>query len=176
MKMGIEGKSKIKKQKSALQQSPLQKKFTEKGTDIAIIGIACQFPGAKNYREFADNLLKGVNSIREIPPSRWDTNKYYSPNFDEPNKSISKWCGLIEGIDQFDNQFFAISPREANNMDPQQRLLLEETWHCIEDSGVSLSGLQQKITSVYMGVMATDYHQQASAPDVNTDSYACLGN
>ncbi|MGA1868339.1 MAG: thioester reductase domain-containing protein [bacterium] len=144
--------------------------------DIAVIGIACRFPGARNYQEFADNLLKGINSIKQIPSSRWDTEKYYSPNFDEPNKSISKWCGLIDDIDQFDNRFFNISPREANNMDPQQRLLLEETWHCIEDSGVPLSSLQRKTTSVYVGVMAIDYHQEASSPDVITDSYACLGN
>ncbi|MEW5803367.1 MAG: SDR family NAD(P)-dependent oxidoreductase [bacterium] len=158
------------------QEPALQKRVTGKGTDIAIIGIACRFPDAQNYQEFAHNLLKGVNSIREIPPSRWDIEKYYSPDFDEPNKSISKWCGLIDGIDQFDNQFFAISPREANNMDPQQRLLLEETWHCIENSGVPLRQLQQKITSVYIGVMATDYHQEASNPNIITDSYACLGN
>ncbi|MGA1867996.1 MAG: thioester reductase domain-containing protein [bacterium] len=145
-------------------------------TDIAIIGMACRFPGAHNYRQFADNLMQGINSVKEIPPSRWDIKKYYSPNFDEPNKSISKWCGLVDGIDKFDNHFFNISPREANNMDPQQRLLLEETWHCIEDSGVSLTLLQEKITSVYVGVMAVDYHQEASAPEVITDSYACLGN
>ncbi|MGA1790296.1 MAG: thioester reductase domain-containing protein [bacterium] len=144
--------------------------------DIAIIGMACRFPDAKDYRQFGYNLMQGINSIKEIPSSRWDINKYYSPNFDEPNKSISKWCGLIEDIDQFDNKFFNISPREANNMDPQQRLLLEETWHCIEDSGVALSRLQQKMTSVFVGVMAIDYHQDASAPDVITDSYACLGN
>ncbi|MEW6380987.1 MAG: polyketide synthase [bacterium] len=148
----------------------------KKGADIAIIGIACRFPGAQDYREFADNLFKGVNSIREIPSSRWDTQKYYSPDFNKPNTSISKWCGLIDGIDQFDNQFFSISAREANYMDPQQRLLLEETWHCIEDSGVSLKNLQRKITSVYIGVMAIDYHQEASHPDIITDSYACLGN
>jgi len=171
--MGVRGKRNIQTQKTSEQA---EGKGHYRDTDIAVIGLACRFPEANNYLEFADNLLKGVNSIKEIPPSRWDINTYYSPNFDEPNKSISKWCGLIDNIDQFDNQFFHISPREANNMDPQQRLLLEETWHCIEDSGVSLSRLQQKSTSVYVGVMATDYKQEASSPDVITDSYACLGN
>jgi acyl transferase domain-containing protein len=58
--------------------------------NIAIIGIACRFPGAKNYREFWTNLENGVNSIKEIPPERWDIKKYYSPIIDEPNKSNSK--------------------------------------------------------------------------------------
>ncbi|MGA1823077.1 MAG: beta-ketoacyl synthase N-terminal-like domain-containing protein, partial [bacterium] len=145
-------------------------------TDIAIIGMACRFPGAKNYDEFGNNLLTGINSIKEIPPSRWDTRKYYSPHFDEPNKSMSKWCGLVDNIEQFDNQFFDISPDEARTMDPQQRLLLEETWHCIEDSGVALGILQRKNTSVFIGVMAVDYQQDALSPDVITDRYACLGN
>jgi len=147
-----------------------------KEKNIAIIGIACRFPGATNYQEFWNNLIQRINSIQEIPPERWDLDEYYSPIIDEPNKSISKWCGLLDNIDQFDNRFFAISPREAKQMDPQQRLLLEETWHCVEDSGVSLKILQQKKTAVYVGVMASDYHQEAVAADVITDSYAALGN
>ncbi len=144
--------------------------------NIAIIGMACRFPDAKNYTEFWNNLVSGVNSIQEIPSERWNIDKYYSPNIDEPNKSISKWCGLLDQIDQFDNRFFSISPREAKQMDPQQRLLLEETWHCVEDSGVSLKTLQEKTTAVYVGVMASDYLMNAAAPHIVTDSYAALGN
>jgi acyl transferase domain-containing protein len=147
-----------------------------KNSEIAIIGMACRFPGAKDYHEFWNNLRKGVNSIAEIPPERWNLDEYYSPIIDAPNKSISKWCGLLDNIDHFDNRFFSISPREAKNMDPQQRLLLEETWHCIEDSGVCVKTLQDQKTAVYVGVMASDYHQEATAPDVVTDSYAALGN
>ncbi|MEH2166040.1 MAG: polyketide synthase [Nostoc sp.] len=92
---------------------------------IAIIGIACRFPGANNYHQFWRNLQQGINSITEIPSERWDIQKFYSTKPEEPNKSISKWGGFIEGIDQFDAQFFGISPREAQQMDPQQRLMLE---------------------------------------------------
>ncbi len=110
-------------------------------TGIAIIGMACRFPGADNYNEFWENLENGVDSIKEIPPDRWDINKYYSPDINESNKSISKWCGLVDNFDVFDNEFFNISPREAQHMDPQQRLLLEEAWHCIENSGVNLCNM-----------------------------------
>ncbi|MCP4132525.1 MAG: SDR family NAD(P)-dependent oxidoreductase, partial [bacterium] len=144
--------------------------------DIAIIGIACRFPEADDYNQYWDNLIQGKNSIKEIPPDRWDTDTYYSPNIEEPNKSVSKWCGLIDNIDRFDNRFFNISPREAKNMDPQQRLLMEETWHCIEDAGVPLETLSEKSTAVYIGVMADDYLQEASSPNVIIDSYAGLGN
>lgn len=143
--------------------------------DIAIIGMSCRFPGANNYDEFWENLKNGVNSIKEIPPERWDINKFYSPDINEPNKSISKWCGLVDDFDKFDNRFFKISPREAQAMDPQQRLLLEETWHCIEDSGVGTEKLQDKKTAVYIGVMAVDHYRNMAEQEAMVDAYSALG-
>nr|AVI26422.1 polyketide synthase [Candidatus Entotheonella serta] len=144
--------------------------------DIAVIGVGALFPGASHHDLFWENLIAGIDSIQEIPISRWDIDAYYSPDFSEPGKSISKWGGLIQGIDQFDHQFFNISPREARNMDPQQRLLLQEAWHCVEDSGIALKTLQEKVTSVFVGVMAIDYHQHMAQSRQPVDSYACLGN
>jgi acyl transferase domain-containing protein/acyl carrier protein len=149
-------------------------KIAGKRNDIAVVGIGCRFPEAKNYNEFWKNLELGKNSIKEIPKDRWDIEKYYSPDVNEPNKTNSKWCGLIDDIDKFDAQFFNISPREAKQIDPQQRILLEETYHAIEDSGIPLENLQKEKTSVYIGVMAIDYQQEIANSDI--DSYACLGN
>ncbi|QAT84741.1 polyketide synthase [Corallococcus coralloides] len=148
----------------------------EQAPGVAIIGMACRFPLADDVRAFWDNLAAGRDCIREIPPSRWDTRKFYSPDIDRPGTSVSRWCGLVDGVERFDHRFFEISPREAKNMDPQQRLLMEETLHCIEDSGVPLSELRAKRTSVFAGVMATDYHQEAVHPDVQADSFAGTGN
>jgi polyketide synthase PksN len=153
-----------------------RKPSRQKESDIAIIGMACRFPGANHYREFWANLVGGINSIREIPRSRWNVDEYYSTDFEEPNKSITRWSGLLEDIDWFDNDFFNISPREANNMDPQQRILLEETWHCLEDSGVSLRELRQKKTSVHIGATIFDYNIEVTSPGVTIDGYACTGN
>ncbi|MBU3187800.1 type I polyketide synthase [Clostridium estertheticum] len=153
----------------------MKKYDTLKEQDIAIIGMACRFPGADGYNEFWDNLKEGVNSIKEIPIDRWDVGKYYSSSMNEPNRSISKWCGLIDNIYGFDNKFFNVSPREARNIDPQQRFLLEETWHCIEDSGISLGLLQEKNTSVYIGAMAVDYGNENVGTRTEIDSYSCMG-
>lgn len=155
--------------------------------EIAIVGIGCKFPDADNYMQFWNNLSTGKNAIRDIisrtmvldgteySVGRWDE-KFYSKDNSVPNTSNSRWCGLIERIDEFDNQFFNITPREAKNMDPQQRLLLQETWHCIEDSGVPLHDLQMKKTGVLVGVMTSDYHQEISNEEIIIDSYAGLGN
>ena len=147
-----------------------------KPDDVAIIGIACRLPGADNYKEFWRNLENGVNSIREISKDRWDIKQFYSPDHSAPNKSVSKWGGLLQHIDTFDSHFFHISPREAEMMDPQQRILLEETWHCIEDAGIALTDLQNGNTSVYVGAMASDYHQYLVQPEHITNGYDCLGN
>lgn len=111
---------------------------------IVIIGMACRYPGANDYKEYWDNLVNGKNLIKEIPRMRWDTSRYYNENINTPNTSMSKWCGIVDEIETFDYKFFSISEREAKNMDPQQRLLLQETWHCIEDSAVLLKELQEK--------------------------------
>ena len=137
-------KDKNRKGKRGTPATPVRSDDYLPHDDIAVIGMACRFPGANDYQEYWHLLINGVNAIKEIPASRWDVSKYYSPDIDVPNKSISKWCGLVDDIDKFDNRFFNISPREAKNMDPQQRLLLEETWHCIEDSGVSIARLRER--------------------------------
>lgn len=143
--------------------------------DIAIIGMSCRFPDADDPHRFWDNLQKGKHSIREIPPERWDINKYYTPDISEYNKSISKWCGLVNHVDHFDHRFFQISPREARYMDPQQRLLLEETWHCIENSGVPLTKLQATKTAVHVGVMTGDYRDEITNFDYELDGYTGIG-
>ncbi|WP_437595490.1 SDR family NAD(P)-dependent oxidoreductase [Sorangium sp. So ce590] len=143
---------------------------------IAIVGMACRFPGSSDYRQYWQLLVREEHAIREIPPSRWDPRVYYSPDFNEPDKSISKWCGLVDDIDAFDHRFFSISEREAKSVDPQQRLLLEETWHCIEDAGVPLRQLRARTTSVHVGFMASDYHQESAALNRPIDSYAALGS
>ena len=149
---------------------------SKKRSDVAIVGIACQFPGADNADFYWQNLVARKNSIKEIPAERWDVSAHYSAQKNQLNKSISKWCGLIDDIQNFDNEFFNISPIEARNMDPQQRLLLQESWHCIEDSAIPLSTLQQAKTSVFVGAMTSDYLQTLNKSQDANNRYSILGN
>ncbi|WGF87497.1 amino acid adenylation domain-containing protein [Marinivivus vitaminiproducens] len=143
---------------------------------VAVNGMACRLPGAESYAQFWRNLTKSKEFIKEIPRDRWNLSKYYSPDRHTKNTSNSKWGGLIDDVDRFDHGFFGLSAREARSMDPQQRLLLQEAWHCIEDAGIRPETLRQAVTAAYVGVMTIDYHQNVTAPDVDVDSYACLGN
>src|SRR5581483_12516683 len=94
--------------------------------DLAIIGMACRFPGAANYDAFWQNLCNGLSSISEIPENRWNKDAFYSADVQEKNRSVSKWGGFIDGVEHFDADFFGISAREARVMDPQQRIMLEQ--------------------------------------------------
>ncbi|BCJ93984.1 hypothetical protein acsn021_15530 [Anaerocolumna cellulosilytica] len=150
-------------------------KSLEEHSEIAIVGMACRFPESDNYQEFWNHLVNGDNLIREIDEKRWDVKEYYSPE-GESGKSISKWCGIVERMEYFDNQFFQISPREALVMDPHQRQLLEVSWQCIEDAGISLKRLQEGKTGVYMNVSHSDYGLRTYAVAKDIDSYTNLGN
>ena len=64
-------------------------KKDRKRSDVAIVGVGCHFPGAKDYRQYWANLMNGVNSVREIPIERWDIKKHYSPDSKVPAER--KW-------------------------------------------------------------------------------------
>nr|ASA76642.1 polyketide synthase [Pyxidicoccus sp. MCy9557] len=133
---------------------------------IAIIGMACRFPGARDAGAFWNNLTAGVCSVQELPRERWATQDRQGPRL---------WCGLVEHFDMFDAAAFGISPVEADNMDPQQRLVLEETWHCFEDAAVPLARLRARKTGVFVGAMGMDYLQELAQPGVAANRYAATG-
>lgn len=131
----------------------------EQGADIAVIGMACRFPGAENYEQFWNNLIRGIDSISEIPKDRWSWQSYFGEDNTAKNKSSSKWGGFIANADEFDAAFFGISPREAARMDPQQRIMLELAWHCLEDAGYVPAQLAGQDVGVFIGSCNYDYKE-----------------
>src|SRR5690349_19069788 len=99
---------------------------------VAIIGMACRFPQARNLQEFWTLLRDGEEAIREVPADRWDIKKVYDPDSMVPGKMVSRWGGFLDQVDRFDWRAFRILPREATAMDPQHRLLLEVAWEALE--------------------------------------------
>ncbi|MGK7877175.1 MAG: aminotransferase class III-fold pyridoxal phosphate-dependent enzyme [Xenococcaceae cyanobacterium] len=143
---------------------------------IAIIGIGCRFPKAKNKEAFWQLLKHGVDGITEIPESRWDAESFYHPDIATPNKMNTRWGGFLEQIDQFDPHFFKISPREAPSIDPQQRLLLEVAWEAIEDAGQKPEHLAGTPTGVFIGIASFDYYERLIENPLNVDAYTGTGN
>jgi acyl carrier protein len=104
--------------------SPQAPQIVNSPQPIAVIGMAGQFPQAKNLEEFWQNIAQGRNCITQVPSERWDVNAYYQPGEPVEGKTNSRWIGALEEYDRFDPLFFNVSPTEAESMDPQQRLFL----------------------------------------------------
>jgi acyl transferase domain-containing protein/acyl carrier protein len=124
---------------------------------IAIVGMSGRYPGADNLERFWRNLVEGRNSIREIPPSRWDVSAWYDPTPGKPGKVYCKWLGMLDGAEEFDPMFFQISPSEAEVMDPQHRLFMQESYRAFQDAGYSSAALSNRKCGVYLGIMSSEY-------------------
>src|SRR5438105_7929192 len=108
----------------------------DKREPLAIVGMACRYPGdADSPADFWQLLCDKRSGIREISADRWSLRALHDPTPGVPGKTYTRHAGLLDRLDQFDPQFFGISAREAQAMDPQQRLLLETAWEALEDSG-----------------------------------------
>ena len=146
---------------------------------IAIVGMSCRFPGgAKNPETFWQLLINGVDAITEVPPERWDVDAYYDPNPDTPEKMYTRYGGFLQEVDQFDPQFFSISPREAVKLDPQQRLLLEVSWEALENAGLIPNQQAITQTGVFVGITTNDYAKllMPSGDLSQIDAYYLTGN
>lgn len=143
---------------------------------IAIIGMGCRYPGAQGLRAFWEMLCDGVDAITEIPTTRWDVDDYYDPDISTPGTMQTRWGGFIDNIDQFDAQFFAISPREANHMDPQQRQLLEVSWEALQHAGQTREGIAGSQTSVFVATLGHDYDEYIFDDYSCIDAYIGTGN
>ncbi|RIL12528.1 polyketide synthase [bacterium] len=125
---------------------------------IAVIGMACRFPGgADDPAAFWRLLDAGVDAITEIPTDRWDVDAHFDPDPDAPGKHSTRWGGFVSGIEAFDPAFFGITPREAVSMDPQQRLVLEVGWEALEHAGQSPERLAGRAAGVFVGIGTQDY-------------------
>lgn len=146
---------------------------------VAIIGMACRFPGAPDLDSYWQLLTEGRDAVREVPASRWDIDALYDPDPDAPGKMSTRWGGFIDEVECFDATLFGISPREALVLDPQQRLLLETAWRALEDAGIAPDSLSGSATGVYVGLSTTDYARLLTVRLGERhwiDGHASLGN
>ena len=145
--------------------------------DIAIIGLACRFPGGADSPEsFWQLLLAGTDAVSALPPDRFEQRLFLHPNPAESGKAYTFAAGTLGDVAGFDAAFFGISPREAAQMDPQQRLLLEMTWEALERGGQVPERLAETPCAVYVGISGTDYADLRQGDPESGDAYFMLGS
>ncbi|MXX44501.1 MAG: SDR family NAD(P)-dependent oxidoreductase [Acidimicrobiales bacterium] len=128
---------------------------------VAIIGMACRFPGASSLAEFWGHLVAGANMVTKGPPGSviGRAGRLY-PQAAADIEAL-RYGAFIDELDQFDAEFFRISPLEAQMLDPQQRLMLEVSWRALEDAAIDPGVLVGSRTGIYAGISNTDYRDMA---------------
>ena len=124
---------------------------------IAVVGMACRFPGAPDIPSFWKLLETGGNSVLDgLPESGPNRLEKLFEGLGNQNDA-RRYCAYVDGIDLFDASFFRISPVEAELLDPQQRMMLETSWRALEDAGMDPDQLKESLTGVYSGISNDEY-------------------
>ena len=140
---------------------------------IAVISLACRFPGADTPEAFWQLLQDGGDMVREIPAVRWDVDSFYDPQRPMPGKMYTREAAFVANAEQFDPLFFGLAPREVTSMDPQHWLLLEVSWEALERAGIAPSTLVDSQTGVFVGIGVGNYGSMSDFQDLaDLDSYA----
>ena len=126
---------------------------------IAVVGMACRFPGAENLPDFWHLLDTGASAVTHGAPGESEGRVGEMFPDDVPVHDASRFGAFLAGIDQFDAEFFRISPLEAQSLDPQQRLLLEMSWEALEDAGIDPARLVGSRSGVYVGIGSYEYQE-----------------
>jgi acyl transferase domain-containing protein/NADPH:quinone reductase-like Zn-dependent oxidoreductase len=136
---------------------------------LAIVGMACRFPGGvRSPEQLWDLVAGGVDGLSVFPEDRgWPA---------ELSAVAGGVGGFVHDVADFDAGLFGISPREALAMDPQQRMLLETAWETFESAGMDPRSLRGRSVGVFAGTNGQDYAHLLAVADEHGDGHAAVGN
>lgn len=150
----------LKKASAKIRELLVENESLQQRGPIAVIGQGCRFPGgADSPEKFWELLAQGVDAVGEIPPERWDANKYFDADPEASGRMYTRSGAFLGDVAGFDAGFFGITPKEAEALDPQQRLLLEVSWEAFEDAALNTRKLRGSRTGVFIGMSSYDYIQ-----------------
>lgn len=138
---------------------------------IAVVGMACKFPGANSVEDFWQVLTTGTSTLADIPSDRFSVKGLRRT----PDGKFRFYGNFVSDIAAFDHRFFKKSSREAASMDPQQRLILQCAYEALESSGHfgTKSHPLADDTGCFLGVCTNDYNDNVASH--NPNAYSSLG-
>lgn len=142
--------------------------------DIAIIGMAGEFPNGATPEAFWRSLADGEDAVRVIPKDRWDWRRDYSASAAQADAAYGRHGGFMPGVADFDPAFFNIAPVDAELLDPQERRFLQVSYHALEDAGYFVSPSQE--VGVFAAAMFGHYQDMNAPGRVVSSSFAAIAN
>jgi acyl transferase domain-containing protein/NADPH:quinone reductase-like Zn-dependent oxidoreductase/SAM-dependent methyltransferase len=140
--------------------------------DVAIIGLAGRFPGARNVQEFWKNLRDGVATMRPLAGEELARGGVDRAFLDDP--AYVPVASTLDDVAMFDAGFFGYSPREASLLDPQARVFLECAWEALESGGYNPQNTRSSV-GVFAAQSLSTYLLQNVHPELTFREFVLSG-
>jgi enediyne polyketide synthase len=128
---------------------------------IAIVGMACEFPGARSPVELWEDALAQRRAFRRLPTERLRLEDYYSTSRDAPDRTYAVEAAVIEGY-EFDRVGFRVAASTFRSADQTHWLALDVAARALRDAGFDRGeGLPRESTGVFLGNTLTGEFSRA---------------
>lgn len=132
--------------------------------DIAVVGMACRFPHARDVNALWDLVRTGEVAFEDIPDTRWKHSAFFDPvDVRATDKTYVRKGAFIDGVEDFAALHYGLAPRRVQVMDPQHRLAIEATRQVLQDAGYESRPFDKARTGVFIGASVSEYKDLLTA-------------
>jgi acyl transferase domain-containing protein len=110
--------------------------------DVAIIGMACIYPGAPNVERYWENILHKVDAVSDAPPE-WEAEFFYDPDSEANDRTYCRRGGFLGKLAEFHPTDFGVMPNAVDGTEPDHFLALRVAYEALRNAGISPERMKQ---------------------------------